>query len=186
MLIFSTGAKSCETYLRKIVNALGGVNCLALDYSLTVPYPVPLQEVLDVYLWVLSGRADVKEKLGFQPKKIVLSGDSGGGYFACCLTIVLNELIKMLSNPKTNGNSNGYANARSNGLHDPYPIPSLPLSLVTAYPAFSISNFAPSKTLFTLEPLVEIHMFMLILSIYGANLTTIGDFKKIEKSRLTS
>lgn len=164
------------------MNSLGGVNCLAIDYSLTVPYPVPLQEVLDVYLWALSGGADVEEKLGFQPKKIVLAGDSGGGYFTCCLTIVLNELIKMLSSSKAGGNLNGLANGHLNEVKDPYPIPSLPLSLVTAYPAFSISNFAPSKTLFTLESLVEIHAFMLIISIYGANVSTIGDFKKIENS----
>ena len=159
------------------MNDLGGVPCLAIDYSLTVPYPIPLQEILDVYLWALSGRADVEEKLGFHPKKIVLSGDSCGGYFSVELTIVLNELIKMQI--KTNGYLNGY----TNGYSTADPIPPLPLSVVVAYPALSISNFAPSNTLFTFEPLVEIHMFMLIISMYGANLSTIGDFKRIEKSK---
>ena len=184
MPFFCPGPTSCETYLRKIVNELGGVNCLAIDYSLTVPYPIPLQEILDVYLWALSGRPDVKETLGFHPKRVVLSGDSCGGFFSIALTIVLNELIKMRTKPNglLNGQLNGYANGHSNGLRDLDPLPSLPMSVVAAYPAFSISNLAPSKTLFTFEPLVEIHMFMLIMSVYGANLSTLGDFKRIENS----
>ena len=37
---FTNGAESSEVFLFKILNELGGINILAVDYSLTVPYPV--------------------------------------------------------------------------------------------------------------------------------------------------
>lgn len=54
------GATSCEIYLRDIVNELCGMPILAVDYSLACPFPVSNQEVLDVYLWLFSGKKEVK------------------------------------------------------------------------------------------------------------------------------
>lgn len=163
----STGVLSCDVYLKNMVNGLAGIPILNVGYSLAVPYPVPIQEVLDVYLWALSGGADVEKKLGFQPKKIVLSGDSCGAFYAITLTIILNELNKMLAKSEPNR-----------------PAIPLPISIVAAYPTISISNVTPSKALIALEFLDEAHLCMLMVSLYGANVSTIADFKRIEHRKL--
>lgn len=161
----STGVLSCDVYLKKVANNLGGIPILNIGYSLAVPYPVPMQEVLDVYLWVLSGGADVEKRLGFLPKKIVLSGDSCGAYYALVLSILVNELNKMLK-------------SEPNHLAIP-----LPIAIVAAYPTISISNATPSKLLAAFEFLDETHLCMLMVSVYGANVSTIADFKRIEHSK---
>ena len=55
-------------------------------------FPTGLQDCLDTYLFVTSGRPEVKDLLGFHPKKIVLTGDSAGGNLAVSVTIALNEI----------------------------------------------------------------------------------------------
>lgn len=167
---FTMGAKSYEMVLRKIVNRLGGIPILAVDYSLTVPYPVPWQEILDVYLWILSGQEDVIEMLGFKPKQIICAGDSCGGYFALTLTIVLNELNKMLT---TDGLTNGQT---------PSPPVPLPISLVSVFGVFSFSNLSPSKIMLGLEPIVETSLLLIVVSLLGANIWSREDFKRIENS----
>ena len=152
-----------------MVNDLGGVPCLAVDYSLTVPFPVPIQEVLDVYLWALSGGEDVKQTLGFHPKQIVLFGDSCGTFYCLSVTVLLNELNKRIG-----------LNNRNE-----YPIP-LPKSLLFAYPALHIKTSSPSRALCTLEPLVAIHPLMLVAGFLATNLASNGDYKKMKKSEWLS
>ena len=159
----SIGPTSCETFLRKIVNDLGGVPCLAIDYSLTVPYPIPLQEVFDVYLWALSGQPDVKEKLGFHPRKIVVSGDSCGGYYSLSLIIALNEINKRLDKSAE-------------------PAIPLPVAFVGAYTLFSPANQMPSLGMQVAESLVCSQLIAMARSFYGSGLSSCGDFKRIEKS----
>ena len=144
-----------------------------MEYSLTVSYPVPLQEILDVYLWLLSGADDVKAKLGFHPKKIILSGDSCGGFLAITLTIALNELNKMLR--KSAG-----ACKRPGSRSIQLPI-RLPQAIVAEYPALALTNISPSISLTVFDSLVDCHLFMLAISVYGANLSSSSDFKTIEK-----
>ena len=55
-------------------------------------FPAGLQDCLDTYLFVTSGRPEVKELLGFHPKKVLLTGDSAGGNLAPSVTIALNEI----------------------------------------------------------------------------------------------
>ena len=55
-------------------------------------FPAGLQDCLDTYLFVTSGRPEVKELLGFHPKKVLLTGDSAGGNLAASVTIALNEI----------------------------------------------------------------------------------------------
>ena len=169
------GAKSYEMFLRKIVNELGGCNILAIDYSLTVPHPTALQEILDVYLWLLSGQEEVKQMLGFHPNEIILTGDSAGGYFATTLTIVLNELNKMLAK---SSETNGLANSRSKSQSI-----RLPSSIVSVFGILSFSNLSPSMILPILDPLVETHLLLVVISLLGANVWCQGDFKRIESSR---
>lgn len=186
---FTQGSQSYEVFLRKLVNQLGGVPMLAIDYSLTVPYPIPLQETLDVYLWLISGAAEVKQALGFHPQKIVLSGDSCGGFLSITLTIVLNELNKMLNNccnkPVRIDNGfdlSGFHSPRSASQSIRLPI-RLPVAIVAEYPAITLTNLSPSVAFGIFDSLVDGHLFMLMISMYGANVATNGDFKRIEKSR---
>ena len=60
----------------------------------------------------------------------------------------------------------------------------LPVSVVAAYPVISIKNLTPSKAITTIDSMVTFHSFLLMLSMYAANVSTNGDFKKIEKTRL--
>lgn len=165
------GAKSYELFLRKLVKQLGGCNILAIDYSLTVPYPIPLQEILDVYLWLVSGREEVKQMLGFHPTEIILAGDSAGGYFSLTLTIAVNEINKMMA--KTSG-MNGLASKNR-------PI-RLPRAIFSAFGLLSFSHLGPSMALPTLEPMVETHLILVVISLLAANVWCHGDFKRIESS----
>jgi len=160
---FTLGSSYFEIYLKRFCNSLAGVPILSIDYSLTVPYPVPNQEILDVYLWLFSGGEDVEKTLGFHPKKAVLYGCSAGGFFEISLTITLNELNKILIR----------------NSEDKIP---LPKSIVAAYPLTSLIHHSPSKAIFIVESMIEIHPLLLVASLYGANLWSIGEMKKIENT----
>lgn len=162
---FSQGPKSCEIFLRRMVDELAGVPILGIDYSLTVPFPVPIQEVLDIYLWIFSGRDEVKETLGFHPKKVVFFGDSAGAYSCLSATVLINELNKKI------GMNN----------QDEYAIP-LPKSLLFAYPVMHIKTSSPSRALCMMEPLVAIHPLMLVAGFFATGLASNGDYKKMKKS----
>ena len=71
-----------------------GVPVLCPNYRKTPEhkFPTNLQDCLDTYLFVTSGRPEVKDLLGFHPKKIVLTGDSAGGNLAVSVTFALNEI----------------------------------------------------------------------------------------------
>ena len=170
---FTQGAESSEMYTHRILNELGGINILAIDYSLTVPYPVPLQELLDVYLWLFSGKPEVKKMLGFHPKKIILAGDSVGAFFGITLCIVLNELNKML---RKSDQVNGLA---ATSYCPPVP---LPISIVSSYGVLSFSKMFISLILNGLDPMIEAHLLMIITAMYGANVSCNGDFKRVEAS----
>lgn len=158
------GSRSCEMFLAGLVDKLGGIPILSVDYSLTVPYPVAHQELMDVYLWLYSGKDDVKAKLGFHPKQVILCGDSVGAFLSLCLTIVLNELNKMLAK-----------SGQPNGRFVP-----LPVSIVSAYGIFSFSKMFPSLCLDAIDPMVESHVLAVVVSVFGANVWCNGDFKRIE------
>ena len=71
-----------------------GVPLLCPNYRKTPEhkFPTNLQDCLDTYFFVTSGRPEVKDLLGFHPKKIVLTGDSAGGNLAVSVTFALNEI----------------------------------------------------------------------------------------------
>ena len=170
---FTQGAESSEMVTHRILNELGGINILTISYSLTVPYPVPLQELLDVYLWLFSGKPEVKRMLGFHPKKIIFAGDSVGAFFGITLCIVLNELNKKL---RKSGQVNGFATTSS------YPSVPLPISIISIYGVLSFSKVFISLILNGLDPMIDGHLLMIILAMYGANVWCNGDFKRIERS----
>ena len=56
-------------------------------------FPVGLKDCFDVYLWLRKAPEDeIKSKLGFYPKKIVITGDSAGGNLGFGVSLVLNDL----------------------------------------------------------------------------------------------
>ena len=63
------------------------------------PYPCGLQDILDSFLFITSGREEVQSALGFHPKNIVVTGDSAGGNLALTLTLALAQ-YKQQVNPK--------------------------------------------------------------------------------------
>jgi len=82
-----------------LLNNYLGTPILSVDYSLSpeAKYPIALQEILDCYLWLISKDPSVKEMLGFDPKKIVICGDSAGGNLTCALSLVLNDIRKSIN-----------------------------------------------------------------------------------------
>ncbi|KAI1293649.1 Hormone-sensitive lipase [Halotydeus destructor] len=117
----SSTARGHELYLRDWSRKLPGVGLLAIDYSLApkCKFPVANQEVLDVYLWAISGHKDVKRVLGFQPTRIVLVGDSSGAMMCMSLTTMLNDIRKL----------------------DSSAVPIMPTAVVGVYPSFTCEAF---------------------------------------------
>ena len=93
-------------------------------------FPVGLKDCLDVYLWLRKAPEDeIKSKLGFYPKKIVIMGDSAGGNLGFAISLILNDL-------RTDYKSK---------FHAPIQMPD---GLVLIYTPLLISgSFSPSKTL---------------------------------------
>jgi acetyl esterase/lipase len=150
-----------------------GVPILSIDYSLSPEnrYPVALQEILDVYLF-LSGidgtsvtgnknketeseRRQRKEKeivsmIGFAPKNIVLCGDSAGSNLSVALMHVLKSLNELLLN---NCNNNDDHRLSSDGLQIPYP-----RSVCLQYPYMTptITRFTPSRLFMAFDPILPL------------------------------
>lgn len=89
-------AENEELYTRGIIENLKGVPFLSVDYSLTHAFPKVTQEILDVYLWVTSGKKEVADVIGFNPEKIIITGDSAGGLLSFQLIMIINDLNKLL------------------------------------------------------------------------------------------
>lgn len=51
-----------------------------------------MQDCLDVYLWLTSGLLEVHNILGFNPKKVIVCGDSAGGGLTLSLALTLNDI----------------------------------------------------------------------------------------------
>lgn len=83
----NTGFFFHENYLREICNKIG-IPILGINYSGAPehPYPEGLNDCYQAYMWIID---HCKEELGFEPEKIILSGDSSGGNFALCLNFLL-------------------------------------------------------------------------------------------------
>lgn len=67
-----------EIYLREFAKCLPDVVIMSVAYRTAVEYPKNIQDVLDAYLWLISGLDEVEEVIGFKPEKIMFCGDSAG------------------------------------------------------------------------------------------------------------
>ena len=53
---------------------------VTVDYQIKMPFPAGMKDCLDVYVWLrMAPEEEIRAKLGFFPKKIVIAGDSAGG-----------------------------------------------------------------------------------------------------------
>ena len=124
---------SHDAYLRGWSLKLKTVPIFSVDYSLLpeAPYPIPFQEVLDVYLWLTSPktRKSVKKLLGFVPKKFVFAGDSAGASLCISLALMINDARKLIM--------------AENRTHDH--LPPFPSSIVVMYPAVNLT-YSPSAS----------------------------------------
>lgn len=112
---------------------LGCVPILSVNYSLSPEskFPVALQELLDIYLHIISGEEKVKDVLGFTPTRVVFTGDSAGANMLMALLCVINDLNKKL-----------HASIR------------LPKAAMLIYPALTVSFSLTPSRLFTLNDVV--------------------------------
>ena len=78
---------SHENYTRKWVNGLS-VPLISVDYSLSPQFPFPkaLDEIYQVYLWLITYGEDV---LKMSIKNIILVGDSAGGNLVLSLAFLI-------------------------------------------------------------------------------------------------
>jgi acetyl esterase/lipase len=83
-----------DIFVKNWATRIPGLTILNVDFSLAPenPFPTALQEVLDLYLWLVSGCPSVRETLSFNPCEVIVSGDSSGGNIAAALILSLNDL----------------------------------------------------------------------------------------------
>lgn len=110
-----------------------GVAILNVDYTCApeAKFPVALQEMLDVYLWLTSGTQEVQDTLGFVPDLISFADDSSGALQTMAVLTVL-------------------ADMRRAGSDVP-----LPAGIVALYPSYTVSPCVlPSFLLSIFHPML--------------------------------
>ena len=115
----STG--TTMAFMPSFCRKMPGLTILSIDYSLAPEnkFPTPVQEALDVVLWLQSNDQSVKEALGFTPESFVFSGDSAGAHIMMTVLLLMNDI-------------NRTSNSRDEKLV-------LPQRFVGFFPAFNIS-----------------------------------------------
>ncbi|KAF7491038.1 Hormone-sensitive lipase [Sarcoptes scabiei] len=166
----SQSPESHSVYLINWVKKLETIPILSIDYSLSPEsvFPEALQEVLDCYLWILSKKPDVEEKLGFRPEKIVICGDSAGGNFTMALMEVLNIIQKQIT--------------ADGGDCWPYRYPD---GLFLFYAPFTLSTkmVSPSRILTSIDGLVPLGTLLNCLGAYLPDELISNESKLSEKNQ---
>lgn len=175
--------KCHEIYLRKWSSNLSGVPIVSVDYSLSpqVKYPTALEEILEVYLYLIgfdaspcfeqvasfiSGdhlnvkgekRARVHDLLGFVPKNIILFGDSAGSNLSLSLLHVLHDLNQLLGNNLPNF----YLASEDN-------LVCYPKALFLPYPHANatLDKFTPSRIFLAIDPILPFGSFYSLSEAY--------------------
>ncbi|XP_074598630.1 hormone-sensitive lipase-like [Brevipalpus obovatus] len=139
--------ESHEIYLREWALRLEGMPILSVDYCLSPKHKFPeaLMDCLDAYLWVISGTEEVKQRIGFHPKNIVLCGDSAGGGLILSLSLVLNDLIRFRKCSEIR----------------------MPMAVIPFYPVCSLqSSVSPSRLFTCFETFLPLGCLLSILDAY--------------------
>lgn len=125
-----------DVFVKDWAAKLQGVTLLNVDVCLAPeqPFPVPLQQLLDLFLWLTSGAPSVTQAIGFTPQEIVLCGDSSGGNLVAALTLAVNDLRPTF----------------------PARVRLMPKALVMFVPKLSLDwNVFPSSLLSVIDPLIN-------------------------------
>ena len=141
--------------MRDWASKMPGLGVITIEYSLApvAKFPTQIQEALDVYLWLTSGSPEVEQELGFQPKKIVFSGDSSGGCMMMVLITILNDIRKK----------------------DTSAISMMPSALVGLYPSFTFSSFMyPSMLISAFHWILPPTIFAVFVEAYIPYITPEG------------
>lgn len=174
--------KGHEVYLRKWAKRLNGVPIIAPDYSLSpqVTYPTALEEVVEVYLFLIGfnfsilpssmplrnhsvSDVTVKDLIGFIPKNIILFGDSAGSNLSLSLLHVLSDLNKLLENNLPNllmMNENGETINK---------LIRYPKALFQTYPyaGASLKTLTPSRILSPIDPILPFSVLWSLAEAYS-------------------
>jgi acetyl esterase/lipase len=107
---------------------------LSVDYRLAPDYryPIPLNDCLSVYKWLVENHDEVYSRIGLRFSKIVIAGDSAGGNLAAAIAVhcILNKYRK-------------------------------PDGLLLAYPALQIAiRFSPSNLMSQKDRLVPVRFLI--------------------------
>ncbi|RWS29793.1 carboxypeptidase B-like protein [Leptotrombidium deliense] len=91
--------ESHQPYLVDWVDKMRSIPVLSVDYTSLSEgsISVALQEIMDVYIWLISNHRSVRQKLGYQPKKVVLCGHGIGGYLMMLLLFMLNDIQSLIN-----------------------------------------------------------------------------------------
>ena len=134
---------SLISYCQYWANDMPGVTIITVQYRLSpeFKYPAALQDIIDSFLWLTSNasKSDRLNTMGFEPCRIILSGDSSGGNLALALL----RAIRMIGKP-------------------------MPSKLVLIYPhtSFDILKPTPSSIQMTIDPFLTASMCMLSVDSY--------------------
>lgn len=152
-----------QNYLRYWSTQLGvPVICPNYGKAPERPYPCGLQDLLDVYLFLISGNAKVIELIGFHPENIILTGDSAGGNLSPALAFVLNDMRKIINLHKCNVTPDIDCSLRKQVLQ-------MPVALALHYPAPTPTLiFDASKTSVTYDPILTTAKMITFFSAYHA------------------
>lgn len=141
-----------QSYLNDWAQKLKDVTILSVDYSLSPqnPFPVALQEVLDCYLWLVSGQKNVESIIGFQPENVAICGDSAGGNLSMALALALGQIRLTL---KAN--------------NEPLESVPLPKGLFCYYtPLLLTTIVSPSRMITSIDSLMPVGILLNCLSAY--------------------
>lgn len=121
-----------------------------------------LQDLLDVYLFLISGDPKVIELIGFHPENIILTGDSAGGNLSPALAFVLNDMRKII-----NLNEGKVCPGIDSSLTKQ--VLQMPVAIAVHYPAPTPTLiFDASKTSVTYDPILTTAKMITFFSAYHA------------------
>ena len=161
-----------QVYVQDWCAQLPGCSILSVDYSVSpeAKFPVALQQLLDVYLFVSSDEADeVNKALGYRPEEFILAGESAGANLTMAVLLVLNDINRHIAANVASGKwSSGSAEAK--------PI-RMPKSILNLYAPYNLTlNISPSMILASCDSMISAGVMLSCFEAYLplVNLNEIG------------
>lgn len=146
-------SNSFQVYVQNWCSQLPGCSILSVDYSVSpeAKFPVALQQLLDVYLFVAGGGSEKEliETLGYRPDEFILAGDSAGGNLSMAALLVLNDINRQIR--QLNDANNNQLNA-----DEPLKPIKMPKSILNLYSPYNLTlNISPSMILASCDSMIS-------------------------------